>query len=112
MRMVLPTGSSTPNRICATVVPIMQTFAADSTSSSLKMVPASHGAVVVGLLPAATSTAIGSQVQRPLAMVVVGGMLLVPILISWVLPVILSVLLPRDANRTPPDDVVMTGVAP
>jgi cobalt-zinc-cadmium resistance protein CzcA len=51
----------------------------------------------IGLLPAAMSTAIGSQVQRPLAMVVVGGMLLVPILISWVLPVILSMLLPADA---------------
>jgi heavy metal efflux system protein len=56
----------------------------------------------IGLLPAATSTAIGSQVQRPLAMVVVGGMLLVPILISWVLPVILSVLLPADAARDVP----------
>jgi cobalt-zinc-cadmium resistance protein CzcA len=56
----------------------------------------------IGLLPAATSTAIGSQVQRPLAMVVVGGMLLVPILISWVLPVILSVLLPADAARAVP----------
>jgi cobalt-zinc-cadmium resistance protein CzcA len=51
----------------------------------------------IGLLPAAMSTAIGSQVQRPLAMVVVGGMLLVPILISWVLPVIVSMLLPADA---------------
>jgi cobalt-zinc-cadmium resistance protein CzcA len=56
----------------------------------------------IGLLPAATSTAIGSQVQRPLAMVVVGGMLLVPILISWVLPVLLSVLLPADADRAVP----------
>jgi cobalt-zinc-cadmium resistance protein CzcA len=59
----------------------------------------------IGLLPAATSTAIGSQVQRPLAMVVVGGMLLVPILISWVLPVILSVLLPADPVRAAPATV-------
>ena len=35
-------------------------------------------AACVGLLPAAFSTAIGSQVQRPLAIVVVGGMLLAP----------------------------------
>jgi cobalt-zinc-cadmium resistance protein CzcA len=43
----------------------------------------------VGLIPAAISTGIGSQVQRPLAMVVVGGMLLAPILILLVLPVLI-----------------------
>ena len=36
-------------------------------------------AACVGLLPAAFSTAIGSQVQRPLAIVVVGGTLLAPL---------------------------------
>jgi len=60
----------------------------------------------VGLLPAAFSTGIGSQVQRPLALVVVGGMLLAPILILLVLPVLIMkfstarempVDLPRDA---------------
>jgi heavy metal efflux system protein len=40
----------------------------------------------VGLVPAALSTGIGSQVQRPLALVVVGGMLLAPILVLFVLP--------------------------
>jgi cobalt-zinc-cadmium resistance protein CzcA len=43
----------------------------------------------VGLLPAAFSTGIGSQVQRPLALVVVGGMLLAPVLILLVLPVLI-----------------------
>jgi hypothetical protein len=38
-------------------------------------------AACVGLLPAALSTAIGAQVQRPLALVVVGGILLTPILV-------------------------------
>jgi heavy metal efflux system protein len=42
----------------------------------------------VGLLPAAFSSGIGSQVQRPLALVVVGGMLLAPVLILLVLPVL------------------------
>jgi cobalt-zinc-cadmium resistance protein CzcA len=42
----------------------------------------------VGLLPAAFSTGIGSQVQRPLARVVVGGMLLAPVLILLILPVL------------------------
>jgi cobalt-zinc-cadmium resistance protein CzcA len=40
----------------------------------------------VGLVPAALSTGIGSQVQRPLALVVVGGMLLAPVLVLLVLP--------------------------
>jgi hypothetical protein len=44
-------------------------------------------AACVGLLPAALSTAIGAQVQRPLALVVVGGILLTPILVLIILPV-------------------------
>jgi cobalt-zinc-cadmium resistance protein CzcA len=40
----------------------------------------------IGLFPAAFSTAIGSQVQRPLAIVVVGGMLVGPILLLLVVP--------------------------
>ena len=43
----------------------------------------------VGLLPAAVSTGIGSQVQKPLALVVVGGMLLAPLLIMLVMPVLI-----------------------
>ena len=43
----------------------------------------------VGLIPAALSRGIGSQVQRPLALVVVGGMLLAPVLILLVLPVLI-----------------------
>jgi cobalt-zinc-cadmium resistance protein CzcA len=44
----------------------------------------------VGLLPAAVSTSIGSQVQKPLALVVVGGILLAPALILIVLPVLIE----------------------
>ncbi|MBS0589602.1 MAG: efflux RND transporter permease subunit [Proteobacteria bacterium] len=40
----------------------------------------------IGLLPAALSTGIGSQVQRPLATVVVGGMLLGPIMLLVIAP--------------------------
>jgi cobalt-zinc-cadmium resistance protein CzcA len=43
----------------------------------------------VGLVPAAFSTGIGSQVQKPLALVVVGGMLLAPVLILLVLPALI-----------------------
>jgi heavy metal efflux system protein len=45
----------------------------------------------VGLLPAAISTGIGSQVQKPLAIVVVSGMTLAPILILLVLPALIAI---------------------
>ena len=40
----------------------------------------------IGLVPAALSTGIGSQVQQPLAWVIVGGMLLSPICSLLVIP--------------------------
>jgi cobalt-zinc-cadmium resistance protein CzcA len=43
---------------------------------------------VIGLLPAALATGIGSQAQKPLARVVVGGMLTAAFLILVVLPVL------------------------
>ncbi len=43
----------------------------------------------VGLLPAAISTGIGSQVQKPLAIVVVGGMMVAPVVILVTLPVLI-----------------------
>ena len=52
----------------------------------------------VGLLPAAVSTGIGSQVQKPLALVVVSGITLAPILILVVLPVLLDLF----SRRKPP----------
>ncbi|MCW6529349.1 CusA/CzcA family heavy metal efflux RND transporter [Sphingomonas sp. MMSM20] len=47
-------------------------------------------AAAIGLLPAAISSGIGSQVQKPLALVVVGGMTLAPVLILMVLPVLIA----------------------
>jgi cobalt-zinc-cadmium resistance protein CzcA len=55
----------------------------------------------VGLVPAAFSTGIGSQVQRPLALVVVGGMLLAPALILIVLPVLILMFSRRRAPELP-----------
>lgn len=42
----------------------------------------------LGLLPAALSHAIGSQAQRPLALVIVGGMMTTTLLTLLVLPAI------------------------
>jgi len=52
----------------------------------------------VGLLPAAISSGIGSQVQKPLAIVVVSGMTFAPFLILVVLPVLIA-LFPSRALR-------------
>ncbi|MGO9991663.1 MAG: efflux RND transporter permease subunit [Steroidobacteraceae bacterium] len=54
----------------------------------------------IGLVPAAFSTGIGSQVQRPLATVVVGGMLLGPIMLLVVVPALQLVFLRKsDASQ-------------
>jgi cobalt-zinc-cadmium resistance protein CzcA len=45
---------------------------------------------VLGLLPAALSTRIGSQTQQPLAIVVVGGMLMTLLLNRYLMPVLYS----------------------
>jgi hypothetical protein len=51
----------------------------------------------MGLLPAALSSGIGSQVQKPLAVVVVGGMVFAPFLILIVLPVLVHTFSRRRA---------------
>ena len=55
----------------------------------------------IGLLPAAVSTGIGSQVQRPLATVVVGGMFIGPIILLVVVPALQTLFLGREGHSTP-----------
>ncbi len=67
-------------------------------------------AACIGLFPAALSTGIGSQVQKPLATVVVGGMLIGPVLLLLVVPALQRVFLDRDTS--PPmsgDDAASAG---
>jgi cobalt-zinc-cadmium resistance protein CzcA len=56
----------------------------------------------IGLLPAAISTGIGSQVQRPLATVVVGGMLVGPIMLLVVVPALRMMFLEREHEPEAP----------
>jgi cobalt-zinc-cadmium resistance protein CzcA len=53
----------------------------------------------IGLLPAALSHGIGSQVQRPLATVIVGGMLLGPIMLLLAVPPLRMVFTSRDESE-------------
>jgi cobalt-zinc-cadmium resistance protein CzcA len=55
----------------------------------------------IGLFPAAVSTGIGSQVQRPLATVIVGGMLIGPIMLLVVVPALQSLFLKQPNSATP-----------
>jgi heavy metal efflux system protein len=55
----------------------------------------------IGLLPAALSHGIGSQVQRPLATVVVGGMLIGPVMLLVVVPALRMLISGRQDDRNP-----------
>jgi cobalt-zinc-cadmium resistance protein CzcA len=50
---------------------------------------------LVGLLPMALSTGVGSETQRPFALVVVGGMLTTVVVALFVLPVVYSLITPQ-----------------
>src|SRR3954453_10031890 len=62
------------NRMRARGMPLAETLR-EGTAQLVRPVTMTALAAILGLLPAAFSTAIGSQSQRPLAVVVVGGML-------------------------------------
>jgi cobalt-zinc-cadmium resistance protein CzcA len=56
----------------------------------------------IGLLPAALSHGIGSQVQRPLATVVVGGMFIGPVLLLVVVPALMVLFVRKDEGPAHP----------
>jgi cobalt-zinc-cadmium resistance protein CzcA len=58
----------------------------------------------VGLLPMAVSTGVGSETQRPFALVVVGGMLTTLLIALWVLPAIYSYITPRQLATPEEED--------
>jgi cobalt-zinc-cadmium resistance protein CzcA len=62
----------------------------------------------IGLLPAALSSGIGSQVQKPLAVVVVAGMMLAPVVILVTLPALISMF----SRRRQPGPVTEGALAP
>jgi cobalt-zinc-cadmium resistance protein CzcA len=59
----------------------------------------------IGLVPAAISTGIGSQVQQPLACVIVGGMLLSPICSLLVIPTVARLFMPQVAGTAAQEPV-------
>jgi len=59
----------------------------------------------IGLVPAAISNGIGSQVQQPLACVIVGGMLLSPICSLLVIPTFARLFMPGPRKAEPAEPV-------
>jgi heavy metal efflux system protein len=59
----------------------------------------------IGLFPAAISSGIGSQVQRPLATVVVGGMLVGPIMLLVIVPALRVLLMGKHDDSVPASEV-------
>jgi heavy metal efflux system protein len=59
----------------------------------MRLMPLTALSACIGLLPAAISTGIGSQVQQPLATVVVGGMLIGPVIMLVVVPALQTLVL-------------------
>ena len=51
---------------------------------------------LLGLLPMAVSTSIGSETQRPFAVVIVGGMLTTFLVAMFILPIIYTFITPKQ----------------
>jgi cobalt-zinc-cadmium resistance protein CzcA len=75
---------------------------AEGVHSRIRAVVMTALMAAIGLLPAAVSTGIGSETQKPLAIVVIGGLITSTILTLLILPVIYSIaynLTHKRANR-------------
>ncbi len=77
----------------------------DAGQSRMRQIFMTGLSACIGLVPAAVSEAIGSQVQQPLACVIVGGMLLSPICSLLVLPVFAKLFI-RGGKRSPKEQAL------
>ncbi len=85
----------------------MDTASAIEKAAELRLRPVLMTALVasLGFLPMAISTAPGSEVQRPLATVVIGGLITATLMTMLVLPVVYA-WLGKGRKSTPPNSVV------
>ncbi|MDE6286171.1 MAG: efflux RND transporter permease subunit, partial [Muribaculaceae bacterium] len=73
---------------------------ADGAAHRFRPILMTASVAVLGLLPASLSTNIGSDVQRPLATVIVYGLLFATVLTLYVLPVLYYAIEKRYLNRS------------
>jgi cobalt-zinc-cadmium resistance protein CzcA len=76
----------------------------EGASARLRPVIMASMLAFVGLLPMAVSSGVGSETQRPFALVVVGGMLTTLLIALWVLPAIYSYITPRHLATPEEED--------
>jgi cobalt-zinc-cadmium resistance protein CzcA len=99
------------NQVRATGVDVTEAMYHAATQRMRPMLMTATAACI-GLFPAAISTAIGSQVQRPLATVVVGGMLIGPVMLLIVVPALRMMFLGREGDPRPADHAGTPNPAP
>src|SRR5207253_5694514 len=73
----------------------------DAAQTRMRQIFMTGLSACIGLVPAAISTGIGSQVQQPLACVIVGGMLLSPICSLLVIPTLARIFMPYIPGTSP-----------
>jgi len=76
----------------------------DGASERLRAVLMASMLAFVGLLPMAVASGVGSETQRPFALVVVGGMLTTLLIALWVLPAVYSYITPRQLATPEEED--------
>jgi len=80
----------------------------EGAKSRLRPVLMTSIVAILGLLPAALATGLGSDVQRPLATVIVCGLLSSTFLTLFVVPVLYRIASPALPARTAEDDELIT----
>jgi heavy metal efflux system protein len=80
----------------------------EGAKSRLRPVLMTSIVAILGLLPAALATGLGSDVQRPLATVIVCGLLSSTFLTLFVVPVLYRIASPALPERTAEDDELIT----
>ena len=91
------------NELRRTGMPLGEAVAVGATQR-LRAVLLTATVAALGMLPAALAHGIGSDVQRPLATVVVGGRVSATLLTLFVLPALYYVIESRKERDTPSDD--------
>ena len=82
-------------------IPLVQAVK-EGVQSRIRPVVMTAIMAAIGLMPAAISTGIGSETQKPLAIVVIGGLISSTILTLLIFPLIVE-LLYRRSHRKPKD---------
>ncbi len=88
----------------------LKSLIVEGTISRLRPVLLTASAAAMGFLPMAISTSAGAEVQRPLATVVIGGLITATVLTLIVLPVLYYLLAERKFSFKPNGKIVAMGI--